>query len=116
MRFTRSPDKVLTWVSGTLRHWPMCWLKRTKTARDPGPSETLSLYAEWRRHDQQAVALMTDSLVRLFANPLLPIRIARDIRMLALDLASPAKHFLTRQFMGISGRLPRLAQGLGLEC
>ena len=87
-----------------------------QNGRDPGALETLSLYAEWRRHDQQAVALMTDSLVRLFANPLLPIRIARDIGMLALDLASPAKHFLTRQFMGINGRLPRLARGLGLEC
>lgn len=85
-----------------------------REGRDLGALETLNLYSDWRRRDQQAVALMTNSLVRLFTNPLPPIRVARDIGMLALDLASPAKRFITRQFMGINGRLPRLARGLSL--
>jgi len=86
-----------------------------RAGRDLGALETLSLYADWRRRDQQAVSLMTDGLVRLFTNPLLPLRVARDLGMLALDLAPPAKRLLTRQFMGINGRLPRLARGLSLE-
>ena len=84
--------------------------------RDPGALETLELYADWRKADQQLVVLLTDSLVRLFTNPLLPVRACRDLGMLALDLATPAKRVLTRQFMGINGKLPRLARGLTLDC
>lgn len=86
----------------------------SRNGSDPGALETLKVYADWRRRDQQAVSLMTDGLVRLFTNPLLPVRIARDLGMLALDLFPPAKRLLTRQFMGINGKLPRLARGLSL--
>jgi 2-octaprenyl-6-methoxyphenol hydroxylase len=82
---------------------------------DIGDLAVLRRYAEWRRRDQQAVALMTDGLVRLFTNPLLPVRAVRDLGMLALDLAPPLKNFLTRQFMGLNGRLPGLARGVGFE-
>jgi 2-octaprenyl-6-methoxyphenol hydroxylase len=85
-----------------------------QNGRGLGALETLKIYADWRQRDQQAVSLMTDGLVRLFGNPLLPVRIARDLGMLALDLTPPLKHLLTRQFMGINGRLPRLARGLSL--
>ncbi|MCB1760291.1 MAG: 2-octaprenyl-6-methoxyphenyl hydroxylase [Gammaproteobacteria bacterium] len=80
-----------------------------------GDLAVLERYAEWRRRDQQAVALMTDGLVRLFTNPLLPVRALRDLGMLALDLAPPLKNLLTRQFMGLNGRLPGLARGSGFE-
>jgi len=86
-----------------------------REGRDLGALETLKTYADWRNRDQQVVSLMTDGLVRLFSNPLLPVRIGRGVGMLALDLAPPVKRFWTRQFMGINGRLPRLARGLGLE-
>ncbi len=82
--------------------------------RDPGGLEVLERYAQWRRRDQQAVALLTDGLVRLFTNPLLPVRLARNLGLLALDVTPPAKRLLTRQFMGLNGRLPRLSRGLSL--
>lgn len=85
-----------------------------RDGKDPGAIEVLDSYADWRKGDQQLAALLTDSLVRLFTNPLLPMRVCRDLGMLALDLATPAKRLLTRQFMGINGRLPRLARGLNL--
>ncbi|MEW7980630.1 MAG: 2-octaprenyl-6-methoxyphenyl hydroxylase [gamma proteobacterium symbiont of Phacoides pectinatus] len=82
---------------------------------DIGALETLRAYADWRQRDQQGVALMTDGLVRLFTNPLPPVRLARNLGLLALDLAPPLKQLLSRQFMGLNGRLPRLARGVGLE-
>jgi len=86
----------------------------SQDGRDLGAFETLKVYADWRERDQKAVALMTDGLVRLFTNPLLPVRIARNLGLLALDLTPSVKYFLTRQFMGVNGRLPRLARGLSL--
>ncbi|MEJ1437246.1 MAG: 2-octaprenyl-6-methoxyphenyl hydroxylase [Candidatus Sedimenticola sp. (ex Thyasira tokunagai)] len=78
---------------------------------DLGSLTVLESYARWRNRDQQAVALMTDGLVRLFTNPLLPVRLLRNLGMVALDLMPGPKHLLTRQFMGLNGRLPRLSRG-----
>ena len=83
--------------------------------KDVGALSVLEKYADWRKRDQQAVALMTDGLVRLFTNPLLPVRLARNMGMLGLDVAPTLKHFVTRQFMGLNGRLPRLSRGLSLD-
>jgi len=83
-----------------------------RRGEDPGALALLESYARWRRRDQQAVALMTDGLVRLFTNPLLPVRVLRNLGLLALDVVPPAKRALTRQFMGLNGRLPRLSRGL----
>jgi 2-octaprenyl-6-methoxyphenol hydroxylase len=82
---------------------------------DIGSMGVLEHYARWRHRDQQAVALMTDGLVRLFTNPLLPVRCARNLGLLGLDLLPPAKRLLTRQFMGLNGRLLRLSRGLHLD-
>jgi 2-octaprenyl-6-methoxyphenol hydroxylase len=43
------------------------------------------------------------------------VRLLRDIGMTALDLLPGPKWLLTRQFMGLNGRLPRLSRGLGLN-
>jgi len=82
---------------------------------DIGSMEILERYAEWRKNDQLAVVLLTDGLVRLFTNPLLPLRMARNLGLLVLDCVPPAKRLLTRQFMGLNGRLPRLSRGLNLD-
>jgi 2-octaprenyl-6-methoxyphenol hydroxylase len=82
---------------------------------DIGSMEVLERYAEWRKNDQLAVVLLTDGLVRLFTNPLLPLRMARNLGLLVLDCVPPAKRLLTRQFMGLNGRLPRLSRGLSLD-
>ncbi|MFM1892235.1 MAG: hypothetical protein RLZ44_1312 [Pseudomonadota bacterium] len=86
-----------------------------RAGRDPGAAENLAAYEAWRRRDQQLVALATDGLVRLFTNPLGPLRLARNLGMLALDALPFAKHALARAAMGSAGRLPRLARGLPLE-
>jgi len=83
-------------------------------AADPGGEALLRAYGDWRKGDQQRVVTITDSLARLFANPLPPLRLARNLGLLGLDLTPPLKHRMVRQFMGLSGRLPRLARGVPL--
>ncbi|MBU0499759.1 MAG: 2-octaprenyl-6-methoxyphenyl hydroxylase [Gammaproteobacteria bacterium] len=81
-----------------------------RAGSDPGAEALLQAYAAGRDRDQQAVTLATDLLARLFSNPLPPLRIARDLGMLAIDLLPGATHLLARRAMGLGGRLPRLAR------
>jgi len=68
---------------------------------DPGGDLVLERYADSRVGDQRQVALVTDFLARLFINPLPPVRLARNLGLLALDLAPPLKQGVTRRFMGL---------------
>jgi 2-octaprenyl-6-methoxyphenol hydroxylase len=81
---------------------------------DPGSLNLLERYAAWRQADQERVARLTDGLARLFTQTLPPLGWLRNLGLLALDLTPAAKQLLTRQFMGLGGRLPRLARGLPL--
>jgi 2-octaprenyl-6-methoxyphenol hydroxylase len=95
----------------------------TRTGADPGGQAALADYAQWRRKDQSQSALVTDALARLFVNPWAPLRLARDLGLVGLDLIPAARRTLGRRFMGLGpavggdagGRLPRLARGLALE-
>lgn len=79
---------------------------------DPGSAEVLNRYVRWRGRDQRELALLTDGLARLFVNPWLPLRLARDAGLIGLDLVGPARRVLARRLMGVGGRMPRLARGL----
>jgi 2-octaprenyl-6-methoxyphenol hydroxylase len=81
---------------------------------DLGTPALLKRYADWRRWDQRGAIAFTDGLARLFSNPLGPVRLVRNLGLLALDLLPPAKSLLSRHTMGLEGRLPRLARGLPL--
>lgn len=81
---------------------------------DLGDLQVLTRYADWRRWDQRQTLAFTDTLNRVFANPLWPVRVARNLGLLTFDRLSPIKHQLARQAMGLNGRLPRLARGLAL--
>ena len=88
--------------------------KAWRGGEDIGDLKVLNRYADWRRWDQRQTIAFTDALNRLFANPLLPVRAVRNLGLLAFDLLPPAKHWFTRQAMGLDGRLPKLARGLAL--
>ena len=79
---------------------------------DPGEARQLDAYVQARRGDQQATALFTDVLTRVFANPLAGVACLRNLGLMGLELAPPARRWFTRINMGIAGRLPRLACGL----
>lgn len=82
---------------------------------DFGALQVLDRYTAWRRRDHRRVLLATDALARVFVNPLRLVGVLRNLGMLGIDLLPGAKHLLARQAMGLAGRLPRLARGLGLD-
>lgn len=83
--------------------------------RDIGDMQVLQAYAQWRQRDHLKMIAFTDGLARVFANPLWPLRVVRNMSMVAVDLLPPLRHLLTRHTMGLAGKLPRLARGLPLE-
>ncbi|HRD48189.1 MAG: 2-octaprenyl-6-methoxyphenyl hydroxylase [Candidatus Competibacter sp.] len=85
-----------------------------RSGEDMGDLRVLNRYADWRRWDQRQTLAFTDALTRLFANPLWPVRAARNLGLLAFDLCPPLKRQFARQSMGLDGRLPKLARGLAL--
>ena len=83
---------------------------------DPGAPDLLARYESWRQSDQRATALFSDALIRVFGNPLTPVRLARNLGLLGLELLPPARAAVARQGMGLGSgnRIPRLARGVPL--
>ena len=90
-----------------------------RAGSDPGGTAVLDAYRRQRGRDQADAALVTDVLARLFVNPWGPLRLARDLGLVGIDLVPGARRLLARRFMGVStdagGRQPRLSRGLSLE-
>jgi 2-octaprenyl-6-methoxyphenol hydroxylase len=86
-----------------------------RAGADLGGVELPRRYDAWRQADQRNVALVTDGLVRLFTNPLPPLRWLRRLGLSALQLTPPIRRGLTHRFMGLGGTLPRLSRGLPLD-
>ena len=60
---------------------------------------TLAGYASSRRLDRQGSALFTDQIVRTFSNNFGPLKLARGLGLLALDLCPPARHFVAKRMI-----------------
>ena len=83
-------------------------------SRDCGAPALLARYDAWRAQDRSGVIGFTDSLVRVFANPLGVVRHLRDAGLLAFDLLPPAKAALSRLSTG-TARASKLARGVPLR-
>jgi 2-octaprenyl-6-methoxyphenol hydroxylase len=59
----------------------------------------LAAYASARRLDRQGSAFFTDQIVRLFSNDIAPVKLARGIGLLALDLCPAARHFIAKRMI-----------------
>lgn len=82
---------------------------------DAGDGVWLQRYREWRAADRSNIVRFTDGLVRVFSQPLGPIKFLRDAGMLAFDLMPTAKDALSQLSLGAAGRVPRLARGAPLQ-
>ena len=82
--------------------------------QDPGDLSRLQAYAQWRRRDLIQTSLFTDSLVRVFSTDFLPLVVARNVGLFAMECFAPLRKRLTRHAMGYVGRASMLARGLGL--
>ena len=60
---------------------------------------SLARYAASRRLDRAGSTLFTDLIVRTFSNDFGPLRLARGLGLLALDLCPPARHFVARRMI-----------------
>ncbi len=78
---------------------------------DPGAPSVLARYQRWRRFDSLALIAITDGLNRLFANDVLPLRLARDWGLGLVQQLPPLKRFFMQHAMGLMGDLPRLMRG-----
>jgi 2-octaprenyl-6-methoxyphenol hydroxylase len=82
---------------------------------DFGQPEVLSEYEDWRSKDHRSVMTATDTMVRLFENPLSAVRVARNTGILAVDMLPGARHLLSRFAMGLTGKQPKLSRGVSLD-
>jgi 2-octaprenyl-6-methoxyphenol hydroxylase len=85
-----------------------------RAGQDPGAKTALAAYRRLRGSDQARAATVTDGLARLFVHPWLPLRVGRDLGLLGLNLSPGLRNLVARHFMGLGGKLPRLARGLPL--
>ncbi|MBL8669810.1 MAG: UbiH/UbiF/VisC/COQ6 family ubiquinone biosynthesis hydroxylase [Alphaproteobacteria bacterium] len=81
---------------------------------DLGSQPVLDRYARWRRFDTLLMAGAMHGLNRLFSNDVLPLRLARDLGIAAVDRMGPLKRLFMRHAMGTVGQLPRLIRGAAL--
>ena len=81
---------------------------------DLGARPALETYERWRRFDNTVLIAVTDSLNRLFANDIAPVRLARDLGLATVNEIPPLKRFFMAHARGTVGKLPRLLAGVAL--
>jgi 2-octaprenyl-6-methoxyphenol hydroxylase len=81
---------------------------------DIGALAVLERYRAWRHRDNRVTQGFTNSLIHVFSNDFLPLAVARDLGLVAVDLMPGVKRRFIRLTSGLAGRLPRLARGLSL--
>ena len=62
-------------------------------------TSSLENYATSRRLDRQGSAFFTDQIVRAFSNDCAPLKLARGLGLLALDVFPPARHFVAKRMI-----------------
>ena len=64
-----------------------------------GSAAMLRTYTQSRRMDVLGCMGFTDFLVRAFSNDVTPLRQARGLGLLALEMLPPLKHFVARRMI-----------------
>jgi 2-octaprenyl-6-methoxyphenol hydroxylase len=85
-----------------------------RRGEDPGSIAVLARYEEWRRFDNTALALATDTFNRLFSNDNPMLRGLRDAGMGIVNALPGLRRTFIREAAGLTGDLPRLMQGRAL--
>lgn len=91
-----------------------CVLDAARLGTDFGSLDVLRRYERWRRFDSSVLAVVTDSMNRLFSNDFLPLRVIRDVGLGMVDGIAPLRRLLMRHAGGDLGSLPRLLRGEAL--
>ena len=83
----------------------------TRRGEDFGSSLVLGRYQQWRRFDTATLVAATDVFNRLFSNDNPLLRLGRDIGMGLVGSVPGLRRNFVREAAGLTGDLPRLAQG-----
>jgi 2-octaprenyl-6-methoxyphenol hydroxylase len=78
--------------------------------KDIGDPAVLYRYERWRKLENLIILGFTDILNRVFSNQLLPLVILRRLGLWAMRSIHPVKVVALRLMVGLTGRLPELAQ------
>jgi len=79
-----------------------------RRGEDAGSIAVLSRYEEWRRFDNTALSLATDTFNRLFSNDSPSLRGLRNIGMGIINAMPGLRRTFIREAAGLTGDLPRL--------
>ncbi len=79
--------------------WELADTLLGRAGRDAGDAAALTAYGQRRRLDRTGSAAFTDGIVRVFSNELAPLRHARGLGLLALELLPPLRHFVARRMI-----------------
>ena len=79
-----------------------------KRGEDYGNLAVLKRYEEWRRFDNTALALTTDTFNKLFSNDNQLLRLGRDLGMGLINAVPSLRRVIIREAAGLSGDLPDL--------
>jgi 2-octaprenyl-6-methoxyphenol hydroxylase len=85
-----------------------------RRGEDIGSQAVLDRYQVWRRFDNAALALATDTFNRLFSNDNPLLRTVRDIGMGIVNNTPALRRGFIREAAGLTGELPRLLRGQAL--
>ncbi|MEO0401430.1 MAG: FAD-dependent monooxygenase [Pseudomonadota bacterium] len=83
----------------------------TRRGEDIGSAPVLARYEQWRRFDNTALALATDSFNKLFSNDNTLVRSMRDLGMGVVNALPGLRRSFIREAAGLTGDLPRLMSG-----
>lgn len=89
-------------------------VEASRLGGDIGSELVLQRYVNWRRTDNNVLALGMDGLTRLFSNDNPVITFARRAGLAAVEEMPMVKKFFMRHARGTVGKLPRLLQGKSL--
>jgi 2-octaprenyl-6-methoxyphenol hydroxylase len=82
-----------------------------RRGEDIGAADVLARYQRWRRFDVMTLAAATDAFNRLFSNDNPALRLARDIGLGAVNAMPGLRRAFIREAAGLTGDVPKLAQG-----
>jgi len=79
--------------------WELAETLLAQPRGDPGATQVLAAHARTRSLDRLGSAAFTDGIVRTFSNDAVPLRLARGLGLLALDLCPPARKFVASRMI-----------------
>ncbi|WP_330925934.1 UbiH/UbiF/VisC/COQ6 family ubiquinone biosynthesis hydroxylase [Candidatus Sororendozoicomonas aggregata] len=83
-----------------------------RVGEDIGNPDVLARYEKNRRPDNQRMMTIMDGFYHTFSNDHFPLKVIRNIGLTLAGRFTPAVKQVMKYAMGLSGKQPRLAQGL----